>query len=112
MILLLFLYDPLYASSHDLESDYPWSGLKDENSPTPESFKTDYSCKPSCGALSAKRKKSVWITFCAHPAYIHVFDQNSCFAKLFTTYRPEIKMIPIVLIFIYIILYQEVGSSF
>ncbi len=36
MILLLFLYDPFYASSHDLESDYPWSGLKDENSPTPE----------------------------------------------------------------------------
>ncbi len=36
MILLLFLYDPLYASSHDLESDYPWSGLKGENSPTPE----------------------------------------------------------------------------
>ncbi len=32
MILLLFLYDPLYASSHDLESDYSWSGLKDENS--------------------------------------------------------------------------------
>ena len=31
MILMLFLYDPLYASSHDLESDYPWSGLKDEN---------------------------------------------------------------------------------
>ncbi len=24
------------VSSHDLESDYPWSGLKDENSPTPE----------------------------------------------------------------------------
>ena len=36
MILLLFLYDPLYASSHDLESDYPWSGFKDENSPTPD----------------------------------------------------------------------------
>jgi len=36
MILLLFLYDPLYASSHDLESDYPWSGLKDDNSPTPD----------------------------------------------------------------------------
>ncbi len=36
MILLLFLYDPLYASSHDLESDYPWSDLKDENSPTPD----------------------------------------------------------------------------
>ena len=35
MILMLFLYDPLYTSSHDLESDYPWSGLKDENSPTP-----------------------------------------------------------------------------
>ena len=32
MILMLLLYDPLYASSHDLESDYPWSGLKDENS--------------------------------------------------------------------------------
>ncbi len=38
MILLLFLYDPLYSSSHDLESDYPWSGLKYENSPTPEIF--------------------------------------------------------------------------
>jgi len=36
MILLLFLYDPLYASSHALESDYPWSGLKDENPPTPD----------------------------------------------------------------------------
>ena len=36
MILLLFLYDPLYASSHDLESDYPWSDLKDENSQTSE----------------------------------------------------------------------------
>ncbi len=36
MILMLFLYDPLYASSHDLESDYPWSGLKDEYPPTPE----------------------------------------------------------------------------
>ncbi len=35
MILMLFLYDPLYTSSHDLESDYPWCGLKDENSPTP-----------------------------------------------------------------------------
>ena len=35
MILLLFLYDPLYASSHDLESDYPWSGLKYENYPIP-----------------------------------------------------------------------------
>ncbi len=33
MILMLFLYDPLYTSSHDLESDYPWSGLKNENSP-------------------------------------------------------------------------------
>jgi hypothetical protein len=39
MILLLFLYDPLYASSHGLESDYPWSGLKDENSPTPDIIK-------------------------------------------------------------------------
>ena len=38
MILMLFLYDPLYASSHDLESDYPWSGIKDENSPTSELF--------------------------------------------------------------------------
>ena len=38
MILLLCLYDPLYASSHDLESDYPWSSLEDENSPTPELF--------------------------------------------------------------------------
>jgi len=36
MLLLLFLYDPLYASSHDLESDYPLSGLKDENPPTSE----------------------------------------------------------------------------
>ena len=36
IILLLFIYDPLYASSHDLESDYPWSGLNNENSPTPE----------------------------------------------------------------------------
>ena len=36
MISMLFLYDPLYASSHDLESDYPWSDHKDENSPTPE----------------------------------------------------------------------------
>ncbi len=36
MISLLFLYDPLYASSHDLESDYPWSGLNDENSPAPK----------------------------------------------------------------------------
>ncbi len=36
MISLLFLYDPLNASSHDFESDYPWSGLKDENSQTPE----------------------------------------------------------------------------
>ena len=36
MILLLFLYDTLYASSHDLESDYPLSGLKDENSPIPD----------------------------------------------------------------------------
>jgi hypothetical protein len=35
MILLLFLYDPLYTSSYDLESDYPCSGLKDDNSPTP-----------------------------------------------------------------------------
>ncbi len=35
MILMLFLYDPLYTSSHDLESDYPWSGFKDENSLTP-----------------------------------------------------------------------------
>ena len=35
MISMLFLYDPLYTSSHDLESDYPWSDLKDENSPTP-----------------------------------------------------------------------------
>ncbi len=34
MILLLFLYDPLYSSSHELESDYLWSGLKDENAPT------------------------------------------------------------------------------
>ncbi len=34
MIPLLFLYDPLYASSHDLESDYPRIGLKDENYPT------------------------------------------------------------------------------
>jgi len=33
---MLFLYDPLYASSHDLESDYPWSGLKNKNSPIPE----------------------------------------------------------------------------
>jgi hypothetical protein len=24
------------VSLQDLESDYPWSGLKDENSPTPE----------------------------------------------------------------------------
>ena len=39
MILQLFLYDPLYASSHVLESDYPWSGLKDENSPIPQLFK-------------------------------------------------------------------------
>jgi len=39
MILLFFLYDPLYTSSHDLESDYPLSGLKDDNSPTPEMFK-------------------------------------------------------------------------
>jgi hypothetical protein len=46
MILLLFLYDLLYASSHDLESDYPWSGLKDDNSPTPEliSFKIVCTC--------------------------------------------------------------------
>jgi len=36
MILLLFLYDPLYVSSHDLESDYPWSDLKDANSPIPD----------------------------------------------------------------------------
>ena len=36
MILMLLLYDPLYTSSHDLESDYPWSGLKYENSPTPQ----------------------------------------------------------------------------
>jgi hypothetical protein len=28
MILLLFLYDPLYTSSHDLESDYPWSSFE------------------------------------------------------------------------------------
>ncbi len=34
MILLLFFYDPLYASSHGLESDYPWSGFKNENYPT------------------------------------------------------------------------------
>ncbi len=27
MISLLFLYDPLFTSSHDLESDYPWSGI-------------------------------------------------------------------------------------
>jgi len=38
MILLLFFYDPLYASSHDLESDYPLSGLKEENSPIPELY--------------------------------------------------------------------------
>jgi hypothetical protein len=36
MILLLFLYDSLYANSHDLESDYPFSGLIDENFPTPD----------------------------------------------------------------------------
>ena len=39
MILLLFLYDPLNASSHDLESDCPWSCLKNEDSPTPDLFK-------------------------------------------------------------------------
>jgi hypothetical protein len=39
MILLLFLYDPLYVSSHDLESDYPWSGIKNENSPTSDLFR-------------------------------------------------------------------------
>ena len=39
MTLLPFLYDPLYSSSHALESDYPWSGIKDENSPTAELFK-------------------------------------------------------------------------
>ena len=39
MISQLFLYDPLYASSHVLESDYPWSGLQDENSPTIAEFK-------------------------------------------------------------------------
>ena len=39
MISKLFLYDPLYASSHALESDYLWSGIKDENSPIPELIK-------------------------------------------------------------------------
>ena len=34
MIPLLFLYDPLYASSHALKSDYPWSDHKNENYPT------------------------------------------------------------------------------
>ena len=38
MLLLLFHYDPLYASSHDLESDYSWSGLKDDKSPTTDLF--------------------------------------------------------------------------
>jgi hypothetical protein len=27
------------ASSHDLESDYSWSGIKNENSPTPDLFR-------------------------------------------------------------------------
>ncbi len=39
MILMLFLYNPFYASSHDLESDYSWSGIKKENSPTPVLFR-------------------------------------------------------------------------
>jgi len=36
MILMLFLYELLYTSSHALESDYPLSGLNDENSPIPQ----------------------------------------------------------------------------
>ena len=47
MILLLFLYDPLYVSSHDLESDYPWSGLIYENSPTPDMLRINISSIPS-----------------------------------------------------------------
>ena len=42
MILMLFLYDPLYTSSHALESDYPWSGHKDENSPRPKLIKANH----------------------------------------------------------------------